>query len=231
MAQKKDTPIQRRFSLEGDFMNYKTNDLLYGFMRGLSTARTFYEDGKQITREYLPIKTFKKNKKLIASICNVSTRQIDNQLNKLTEAGLLDEGIERIEINGTQYDYPCFWFPYNYDENYELIDINVVRYLVNTRNSQAIRVYIYLLNKYKWKKDYIFTIRELKQALGYAESTITAIGMIRDILASFRKEGIIQFTKIYEAKEVGGLADYKTIPVERMKLDFVAQHKADLPIF
>lgn len=231
MTQKNDKPIQRRFSLEGDFMNYKTNDLLYGFMRGLSTARTFFEDGKKITREYLPIKTFKKNKKLIASICNVSTRTIDNQLNKLAEAGLIDEGIEVIEVNGVEYDYPCFWFPYNYDENYELIDIDVVRYLVNTRNSQAIRVYIYLLNKYKWKKDYVFTVKELKQALGYADSTITAYGMIRDILASFRNEGIIQFTKIYEAKDIGGLADYKTIPVERMKLDFVAQHKADLPIF
>ena len=30
--------IKRRFSLEEDFMNYGTDDLLYGFMRGLSTA-------------------------------------------------------------------------------------------------------------------------------------------------------------------------------------------------
>lgn len=229
--QKNDKPIQRRFSLEGDFMNYKTNDLLYGFMRGLSTARTFYEDGKKITREYLPVKTFKKNKKLIASICNVSTRTIDNQLDKLTEAGLLDEGVEVIEVDGKEYDYPCFWFPYNYNENYELIDIDVVRYLVNTRNSQAIRVYIYLLNKYKWKKDYIFTVNELKQALGYADSTTTAYAMIRDILASFSKEGIIAYTKIFEEKDIGGFADTKIIPVARMKLDFVAMNKADLPRF
>jgi hypothetical protein len=30
---------QRRFSLEEDFMSFKTSDLLYGFMRSLSTAR------------------------------------------------------------------------------------------------------------------------------------------------------------------------------------------------
>ena len=28
----------RRFSLEDDFMNYKVNDLLFGFMRSISTA-------------------------------------------------------------------------------------------------------------------------------------------------------------------------------------------------
>lgn len=30
---------KRIFSLDDDFMNYKTDDLLYGFMRSLSTAR------------------------------------------------------------------------------------------------------------------------------------------------------------------------------------------------
>ena len=98
----------RRFSLEQDFLNFQTNDLLYGFMRSLSTARPEVEDGKVVKtangktkyREYLPLKTFRQNKKLIAAICNVTPRTIDNQLNKLFEAGLIDQGIERIESKG-----------------------------------------------------------------------------------------------------------------------------------
>ena len=42
--------VTRRFSLENDFMNYKSDDLLYGFMRNISTSK----DGL----EYLPLKNF-----------------------------------------------------------------------------------------------------------------------------------------------------------------------------
>lgn len=239
MEQNNKKPIKRRFSLEVDFMNYKTNDLLYAFMRGLSTARPEIENGNAIKtnkgnvrcREYLPVKTFKKNKKMIADICGISTRQIDNQIKKLAEVGLIDEGIEVIEMDGKEFNYPCYWFPYDYDENYQLVDIDVIRYLVNTRNTQCIRIYIYLLNKYKWKKDYVFTLKELKSALGYADTTMTAYSMIKDILASFSKEGIIKYTKIYDVVDIGGLNDYKPVPVERMKLEFVAESKKDLPHF
>lgn len=230
---------QRRVSLEEDFMNFKTNDLLYAFMRSLSTARPEVEEGKVVKtangkdkyKEYLPIKTFKQNKKLIAGICGCSTRTIDNQLNKLFEAGLIDQGVEEVEIKGKAYDYECFWFPYNPEEKYKLVDKEVLGYLVNTRNAQGIRVYIYLLNKYQWKKDYVFTIKEIKEALGYAASTKTADKMIKDILASFNKEGIIKYEKIIEEVDVGGLNDTKIIPVERMKLKYVLENRADLPNF
>ena len=60
-------PIERRLSLEKDFMEFKTNDLLYAFLRSLSTARPVYKNG-QIDRyeEYLPVKEYTKNKKGVA---------------------------------------------------------------------------------------------------------------------------------------------------------------------
>lgn len=93
-------------------MSWDTNDLLYAFMRSLSTARPEVEDGKAVKtaagntkyREYLPKKTFKQNKKLIAGICNCTTRTIDNHVNKLFERGLLDEGIEVVTVKGVEYD-------------------------------------------------------------------------------------------------------------------------------
>lgn len=234
----------RVFSLENDFMNWNSNDLLYAFMRCLSTAKPEMDsngkmiktaNGKVKYREYLPIKNFKKNKKLIAGICDCSTRTIDRHLDKMFECGILDEGIERVEINGTQYDYECFWFPYDYDGAYKIVEKDVIQYLVNTRNSQAIRIYLYLLNKYQWKRDnrdyYIFTIQEIKEALGYAATTKTCDRLIKDVLASFKAEGIIKYEKIIEEKDIGGLNDTKIIPVERMKLTYVLEKSADLPNF
>lgn len=215
--------IQRRFSLEEDFMNFKTNDLLYGFMRGLSTARPI-ENGKW--QEYLPIKEFKKNKKLIAGICDCSTRTIERHIDALFEAGLLDEGVEVISKNGKEYEYEVFWFPYDYDGNYKLIDQDVVKYLVNTRNSQAIRIYLFLLNKFQWKNNYIFTIQEIKNALGYAESTKSCDALIRDCLASFKAEGLIRFETIEVPIDTSDDLRAKTY---KMRLDYVCARSAELP--
>lgn len=222
----------RLFSLEEDFMNYKTNDLLYGFLRSLSTARPIYEEGKLVKwQEYLPIKTFKQNKKLIAGICGTTTRTIDNHINKLFEVGLLDEGVEIVEkINkdGTvkQYEYECFWFPHNENNKYKIIDKEVVSYLVYTRNAHAIRIYLYLLNKFQWKKGYIFTIQEIKEALGYAESTKSCDALIKDCLASFKAEGLIKFEIIEMPIEESEYLQAKTY---RMRLDYVCNSVSELP--
>ena len=214
----------RRFSLEEDFMDFKTNDLLYGFMRGLSTARPI--EGQSQWQEYLPIKTFKKNKKLIAGICNCSVKTIDRHIMKLFEAKLLDQGVELVEVNGKKYEYECYWFPYNAFGSYKIIEQDIVKYLVNTRNSQAIRIYLYLLNKYQWKKDYIFTIQEIKEALGYAGSTKSCDELIGDCLASFKAEGLIKFTGVEMPIESSNDLRAKTY---RMRLDYVCTSSNDLP--
>lgn len=235
---------KRVFSLEEDFMKWDSNDLLYAFMRCLSTAKPEVDDegkviktknGKDKYREYLPVKTFKQNKKTIAAICGCTPRTIDNQLNKLFEKGLLDEGIEITKVmkQNKEYEYEveCFWFPYDYDGIYKMVDKEILEYLVNTRSTQSIRVYLYLLNKYQWKKGYVFTIQELKEALGFASSTKSCDKMLKDILASFNKEGIIKYEKIYEETDIGGANDCHYIQVERMKLNYVLENASELPVF
>lgn len=83
--------------------------------------------------------------------------------------------------------------------------------MVYTRNNQCIRIYLYLLNKFLWKETlnqkkeeedkqkYIFTVQEIKEALGY---TKTANKMISAVLASFNKEGIISYETKTDIKEV-----------------------------
>lgn len=221
-------------------MNFKTNDLLYGFMRVLSTACPEWNDGKAVQtkkgnikyREYLTIKEFNKNKKLIAGICACSTRTIERHIVALEERGLVEEGVEIVKNDsGKEYEYPCYWFPENESGKFKMIDQEVLQYLIHTRNGQCIRVYLYLLNKYQWKRaqgqEYIFTIKEIKEALGYSTSTKTAETLIQNILTSFNKEGILRYEKIVESVGVGK----KVVPVERCKLTYVLQNKEELPKF
>ena len=131
---------------------------------------------------------------------------------------MIEEGVEVITIydSDDEYEYECFWFPIDENARFKIVDRDIINYLVNTRNSQAIRIYLYLLNKFQWKKDYIFTIQEIKEALGYAASTKSCDTLIKNVLASFKAEGIIRYEKVIQEKEIGTLNEYKVIPVERM---------------
>lgn len=203
-------------------MNYSTDDLLYGFLRSLSTAEPLYKNGKKTGQfeEYLTKKEFIKNKKVIAGICGCSTRTIERHLNNLFEAGLLEEGIkEVIGQNGEDYDYPCFWFPYDENGKYKLLEKDMINYLVSTRNAQCIRVYLYLLNKYEWKKDYTFTLLELQKALGYSENTKGLSTVFSNIVDSLAREGIIRYENIYEY--VQDAEEFHKVP--RKQLKFVAK--------
>lgn len=218
-------------------MNYKTNDILYGFMRSLSTAEPTPKE-KQPYSEYLTKKEFLKNKKTIAGVLGCSTRTVERNLEQLISAGLVKEDILRIEkFNkatgaSTVQEYEVYRFPYDYDSKYEIIPQKMVRYLVDTRNTHAIRIYIYLLNKYKWKQQeqdyYKFTIRELKTALGYSETTKTIDATIRNILESFAREEMIRYRVITEGVDIGGANEVRVVPVERMLLTFVAKSPDEL---
>lgn len=221
----------RRFSLEEDFMNFNTDDLLYGFLRSLSTAEPLHEKGKLSGKyeEYLTKKEYLKNKKAIAAICGCSTRTVERHLERLFEMGLLEEGIKEVNIDnkdGTEshYEYPCFWFPYNEKGKYKLLDKEMVSYLVATRNPQCIRVYLYLLNKYEWKPDYSFTLLELQKALGYSENTKGLSTMFGNIVDSLAREGIIRYENTYEYIQEG--EELHKVP--RKILKFVARRVNEL---
>lgn len=214
----KDVKNPRAFSLEEEFMKYDTDDFLYGFLRSLSTVRPAV--GDQEAREYLPIKTYQKYKKVIAGVVGVTTKTIGNHLNRLAEKGLIDEGIET--INGK--DVKVFWFPV-VKGRYEILEQDMVRYLVDTKSIHAIKIYIYLLNKYKWKRQkgerYIFTEKELITALGYSEKTCHAeyYATINNIIKSFVIGGLIKYKKVQ--CEIKDCDTYKT--TERMELIYVVE--------
>lgn len=66
------------------------------------------------------------------------------------------------------------------------------------------RTYVYLLNKYLWKKDqedtFVFTNRTIMDALGYATENKNSLisKTISNILKSLKREGIIDYVEYYE---------------------------------
>lgn len=205
--------MKRRFSLEQDFMNYSTDDLIYGYLQCKSTFDTSNQ------QRYIAAVTVAQLKKNMAAMIGKTARTVTNRLSKLVEKGLLKEDTK---------DGQSIYILTENSERYQLINYDILFYLLINRSAQSIRVYVYLLNKYLWKKEtnenYIFTLSELKDALGYAETTKTADIILDTILKSFYREGLIKWREIVDSKNVNG----KVIPVIRKELLFVVESQDQL---
>lgn len=212
----------RRFSLENDFMNYSIDDLLFGIMCHLATYHPKEE------RIYLTKQNLSKNRKVIYNCCNLNSRTLKSHIDKLIEKGLVKE--EDVDCGNAVY--PCYTFPYDYDTNYQIVDWELLWYLISTRNKGCIQVYIYLINKYLWKEKseekYVFTNKELQVALGYSPNTELADSFISNILESMAREGIIKFEEFYAEQT---LDNGEIVPKPQKKLLFVAKRKSDLKQF
>lgn len=210
---------KRRFSLEEDFMNYNTDDLLFGAMYHLST---YHPEEKKL---YLSKKNLTKNKKTIYELCDLDAQKLRRHLAKLIEKNLIAE----TEMFVANEKIPVYTFPYSYDGNYQLIDNEMLWYLASTRNNQCIRIYVSLLRYFLWKEKtnevYTFTNTDLLRSIGYSADNKLASSMITNILESFQREGIIQIENYYEEIIT---SSGKVIPSPKKKLLFVAQVKDDL---
>lgn len=211
--------LTRRISFEDDFMNYQSDDIVYIFMRCLSTVRVM-PDKSWV--EQLSKKKFKSEKNFLAKLCGCSARTIDNKVDKLIQLGLVEEKEERGWDNqGNEILHWVYQFPYDKDGSFKWVNKNLLQYLVYTRNSQGVRIFLYLYNKFSWKgSDYIFTNEEIKLAMGYSEKTKSADSLIKANLESLQAEGLIDFQEITQYAEVGD----RMVPIKRKKLLFVAEN-------
>lgn len=213
---------KRRLSLEETFMDYKIDDILFGAMYYLAT----YHPEKRVF--YLTKKNYVKNKTMIKELCGTTAQTVDNHLKNLIQAKLITE--DTIKSGGI--DCPAYTFTYEYKEKYQLVENEMLWYVVDTRSKQAVKIYTYLLNKYNWKKNendyYIFTIKELLGALGYSTNSNnqTANNIITNILESFSREGVIRYETFHEPIITN---EGKVVPAPKKRLLFVASSKKELP--
>ena len=214
---------KRRFSLEDDFMNYNIDDLLFGAMYYLST---YHPKEKKL---YLTKKNFKKNKKIICELCELNAQSLRRHIEKLKEKGLIQEC--DIVIGDKKEIYPSYTFQYDAKTKYQIIENEMLWYIVSTRNRQAVEVYVWLLNKFLWKQEseetFIFTNKDIMKAIGYSGESANALvsKMITNILESFKREGVINYSEFYEEQI---LNNGSSIPVPKKRLLKVVSSKAEM---
>lgn len=171
---------KRRMPLEENWFDKKVNDILYGFMQA---SATFNPDEKdEMKKLYYPKKQFQKEKKIIMTLIGCTDmRTVKGKLKIIMDKGYLAE------------DDNNYYFPYNYDNHYVLMEKDLLSYICTTMNEFALKTYVYLADKARMKDNYHFTIKELKIAFGYSESTREIEKVITNCLDLFQKIEMIKY--------------------------------------
>ena len=214
----------RRFSLEEDFMHYSVDDLLYGMMQYLATYHPIEK------RLYLTKASYERHRKEFYKIHDGvdNCKKLKAHLEKLINRGLVEE----TTVLCGKSERESYVFPYEKEEKtkYQIIDNEMLFYVISTRNKSAIQIYIYLLNKYLWKKEkgemYVFDNTELQVAIGYSEFTNLSSAWVTNILESFQREGVLNYEEFYQETINENTGEVIRFPQKR--LTFVAQKKDEL---
>lgn len=219
--------IKRKISYEDDFYNKEIDTLLYGIMACLAT----YNPKEK--RLYLTKAAFEKNKDLICNITFIDqkkqkARTLANHINTLIQHNLLAE-IQISDLKGRSFG--AYIFPQNFDGNYYLISRDMLRYLVNTRNSKCIQTYVYLAKNMKMVQDnelelFSFTAADIARKIGYSTGSKAAMKLIQDCLESLKREGVIDYVEYYEY--IYNEESERTIYIPRKRLLRVVTNIADL---
>ena len=185
--------MTRKFSLEDDFMNLTIDDMVYGYIQHMATF------APELKKLYVLVDTVSMEKKDIARIIGRTPRTVTNRIKKLLDNGLLVE--EQITLNGV--NRLSYVIPQETKGKYQIIYDEMLYYLICTRTTDCIKIYLYLKNKYDWKKKtneyYSFTNAEILSALGYSDNyNGNASARVQCILDSFMREGVIKWASYTE---------------------------------
>lgn len=185
--------MTRKFSLEDDFMNLTIDDMVYGYIQHMATF------APELKKLYVLVDTVSMEKKDIARMIGRTPRTVSNRIKKLLDNGLLVE--EQITLNGV--NRLCYVIPQETKGKYQIIYDEMLYYLISTRTTDCIKIYLYLKNKYDWKQKtneyYSFTNGEILSAIGYSNNYDgIASARIQCILESLMREGVIKWASYTE---------------------------------
>lgn len=166
--------------LESTFLNDKKVD---GELYGLLQSYAFPNGQKEtiIEKKELPAQT------VLCSKLNIkSPKTYRAHLQYLISKGFVEDRGDKLYLP-------------NVEEIYFMIPLSTLMFLNDTAKEQVIKVYIYLGQRYKYKKDYIFTIAEIASHIGIElnnnqRNYIT----INNVLTCLQNHGLISYKEIYE---------------------------------
>lgn len=169
--------------------NKRINDIIYGFYQ----ANSYLNEDKvrfcyktDCTAEKI-IAYFKEQEKE----CPVSVRTIREVNKLLINAGLFKEG----EIKGLDGKIKKAYILPDLNSHFVQIKTETLRYLVNTANTNVIKVYAYLKARHSMKHGYEFSKRELLEAIGYVYKTDN-LKIITDVLNCLVNNELIEIHTI-----------------------------------
>ena len=117
-----------------------------------------------------------------------STKTLRSHLQYLINAGYVEE-------KETIYILP------NIEDIYLLLPLETIVFINDTIKESVIKVYIYLGQRYKFKKDYVFTQEEIAQHIGLKlAGNPRGRQMIHNALDVLQDVGLISFENFFDGK-------------------------------
>lgn len=197
----------RRVPIQQNWFDYHLDTIVYSFMLVGATARIKpgdKQDGSQ-SFLYLSQSKYKKLRPTIKQVIGKTARQVGERVQKLIDAGY-------INYNPQAKQYT---FPFDYNEKYYIVSTDVLAYLCTVSNPFVVKIYFYLADRYKFKKDYKFTLTQLRKMLGYSGSANSRVNdLIKLALSSLSVMKFVEYKKVY-AKVPGNQTNR---PVEEFQL-------------
>ncbi len=199
--EKRDFPMKKEF-----LSNKKMNDIIYGFLQTnsyLTPEKKRFCWKSDVSASKI-IKYFEEQE----TESPIAERTIRDLLKLFTKANLLEEGILD---NKKVYFLP----DPSKEDGYVEIKTDTLRFLVNTANSNVIKVYAQLKKmwechvKYKYEEKYRFSKTDLLTILGYKTMSYGAnYKMIEDILTCLQNNELIKVHKEGVLTSTGQLTEY-----------------------
>lgn len=110
-------------------------------------------------------------------------------------------------------EYDKYYVLPNKEEIFFMIPLATLQFLNDTIKEQVIKVYIYLGQRWKYKKDYSFTIKEIGQHIGIkVDNDMRAYAIVNNALLCLEKLGLIGYADYTE------MMDNKPVPRKRLTL-------------
>ena len=179
--------IQKRFPADTDLTKeitfLKDNKIdaeLYSYLQSMS----YPVDGVTIIEKVnLPSQA-----KMAEKIGVKSPKTFRSHLQYLIETGYLED-------RGNIYVLP------NVEDIYLLLPLETIQFINDTIKESVIKVYIYLGQRYKFKKNYVFTQEEIAQHLGLKlQGNTRCRQAIHNALDMLQDVGLISFENFFDGK-------------------------------
>ena len=179
--------VQKRFPADTDLTkeitflkDSKIDAELYSYLQSMS----YPVDGVTIIEKVnLPSQA-----KMAEKIGVKSPKTFRSHLQYLIETGYLED-------KGDMYILP------NVEDIYLLLPLETIQFINDTIKESVIKVYIYLGQRYKFKRDYVFTQEEIAQHLGLKlQGNPRCRQAIHNALDILQDVGLISFENFFDGK-------------------------------